>query len=74
MFLQCSRFLKVISLENIVISENRPNFENEPTLHFLMQFLQRSLSKVRPPIYSAVHGIMLSTKEAALCKRKDYNK
>ena len=74
MFLQCSQFLKVISLETTVISENRPTFENKPTLHFLTQFLQRSLLKVRPPIYSAVHGIMLSTKEAALCKRRDYNK
>ena len=28
--------------------------------------------KVRPPIYAAVHAVMFSKEEAALCTRKDY--
>ena len=47
MFSQCSRFLKVISLETTIISENRPTFENKPILHFLMKLLQRVLFSLK---------------------------
>ena len=55
-----------------VISENKPTLENTPT-PLLYEVVAKGafLSKVHPPIYPAVHAVMLSKKHRRSSTKAD---